>query len=102
MNPLAWFQTCVLASLLFPHDPSQTPSCCKRCAEPVPPSDDPEVESLRMPEDRGLSRLKKSHSQGLEDMMGSRTAMHVSEFGSVLLSNSVVWTVEEVTSKTAR
>ena len=49
-----------------------------------------------------MGRLRKSHNEGLEDMVGSRTAMHVSEFGSMLLSNSVVWTVEEVTSVTLR
>ncbi|KAK7094957.1 monocarboxylate transporter 14-like [Littorina saxatilis] len=92
-------QTCVLACLFFPHDPSVTPSCCHKRRPPPPP---PETKLLQPPEDRSLSRLKNAHSPGVKEMVGSRTAMHVSEFGSMLLSNSVVWTVEEVTSSTLR
>ena len=101
MNQSTCFQSCVLASLFFPHDPSLTPSCCTREPEPEA-GHEPEVDSLRMLEERQVGRLKRSHNEGLEDMVGSRTAMHVSEFGSMLLSNSVVWTVEEVTSLSLR
>ena len=90
-----------MASLFFPHDPGRTPYCGRRHAEPVL-RDDPEVESLRMTEDRGSSRLKKAHNEELVDMVGSRMTMHVTEFGSVLLSNSAVWTVEEITPDTVR
>ncbi|KAL8608149.1 hypothetical protein ACOMHN_016604 [Nucella lapillus] len=102
-------QTCVLASLLFPLRASSLApsSCCtgqsQPKAPPTPGNDDhPDVEAPQAPINRSLQRVRDLRNAEIKVMVGSRTAMHVSEFGSMLLSNSVVWTVGEVKSGTFR
>ncbi|XP_076455244.1 monocarboxylate transporter 14-like [Babylonia areolata] len=97
-------QTCVLASLLFPHQTCPTPLCCARQSKSqTPPTEkDQDVEALKAPLNGSAGRLKDLRNAEIKVMVGSRTAMHVSEFGSVLLSNSVVWEVEEVKNGMSR
>lgn len=97
-------QMCVLASLFFPHDPAQTPSCGRHlCRTSCHDDDHDDDEAQKLPssladwQHKGLNGEHK-----LKDMVGSRTAMHMSEFGSVLLTSSVVWSAEEVTSTSVK
>lgn len=99
-------QICVLASLFYPHDPSQTPSCGGCCDRETGDHDGLQAAKLQsLPEDRQLERLKEERNAQRatrKDMVGSRTALHMSEFGSVMLTSSVVWTVEEGTSSSLK
>lgn len=85
-------QICVLASLFFPHKGAPAgPSCCCSCTcRKV--RDAQEVE-VALPSN--LLKVKDPYENVAKVMVGSRTAMHMSEFGSVMLTSSVLWTVEE-------